>query len=101
MKIILKEIGLDPGFDHISAMQIISNVKAGGGKIVSFKSCAGGFPAPDSTTNPWQYKVSWSPKGVLISSTSDARYSDNGKIIEMSGKDIANHTWHGWIFSAR
>lgn len=91
--LILKEIGLDPGFDHISAMQIIHNVKARGGKIVSFKSYAGGFPAPDSNNNPWQYKFSWSPKGVLIASKSDARYLDKGKITDMPGKEIANHTW--------
>ncbi|MFQ5631383.1 MAG: saccharopine dehydrogenase C-terminal domain-containing protein, partial [bacterium] len=91
--LILKEIGLDPGFDHISAMQIIDSVKTKGGKIVSLQSYAGGFPAPDSNNNPWQYKFSWSPKGVLIAAKSDACYLKDEKIIKMPGKAIADHTW--------
>ena len=91
--LILKEVGLDPGFDHISAMQIIHNVKAKGGRIISFKSYAGGFPAPDADTNPWHYKFSWSPKGVLVAAKSDAKYMQDGKVINMAGKDILQHTW--------
>lgn len=90
--LILKEVGLDPGFDHISALQIIHNVKAKGGRIVSFKSYAGGFPAPEADNNPWRYKFSWSPKGVLVAAKSDAKYLQNGAAINMAGKDILQHT---------
>jgi len=34
--ILLNEIGLDPGIDHMSAMKIINDVQNKGGKIISF-----------------------------------------------------------------
>jgi saccharopine dehydrogenase-like NADP-dependent oxidoreductase len=45
--IILNEIGLDPGIDHMSAMRIIDNVHDKNGKIEEFYSLCGALPAPD------------------------------------------------------
>ena len=62
--LILNEIGLDPGIDHISAMEIIDNLKKIGASIDVFKSFCGGLIAPESDNNPWNYKFTWNPKNV-------------------------------------
>jgi len=72
--IFLNEIGLDPGIDHMSAMRIIDDVHARGGKIRHFRSYCGGLPAPEANDNPFGYKFSWAPRGVLMASRNGARY---------------------------
>lgn len=89
----LNEIGVDPGIDHMSAMRIIHGVETAGGKVVSFKSYCGGLPAPEANTNPFGYKFSWSPRGVLMAGRNDAKYLENGKIIEIPGKELFKHRW--------
>lgn len=64
--IIMNEIGVDPGIDHMSAMKIIHAVKAKGGEITSFKSYCGGLIAPESDDNPWNYKFTWNPRNVVL-----------------------------------
>lgn len=64
--IIMNEIGVDPGIDHMSASKIIDEVKAKGGEIVSFKSYCGGLVSPDSDNNPWNYKFTWNPRNVVV-----------------------------------
>lgn len=81
--IILNELGLDPGIDHMSAMRIIDKVHAEGGKIKEFYSICGALPAPEAATNPFKYKFSWSPKGVIMAGNSDARYLHHGKNVEL------------------
>ena len=81
--ILLNELGVDPGIDHMSAMQIIHGVQRAGGEVVSFRSYCGGLPAPDSNDNPWGYKFSWSPMAVLRASVSGARYLKNGELVEI------------------
>ncbi len=76
--IILNEVGLDPGIDHMSAMRIIDNVHSRGGKIEEFYSLCGALPAPESANNPPGYKFSWSPKGVILASKNDALYLKGG-----------------------
>src|ERR1700694_3867429 len=53
----LCEMGLDPGIDHMSAVELIHRIKGQGGKIISFKSHTGGLIAPESDDNPWHYKI--------------------------------------------
>ncbi|GAB4364082.1 MAG: saccharopine dehydrogenase C-terminal domain-containing protein [Calditrichia bacterium] len=91
--LILNEIGLDPGIDHMSAMKIIHEVRERGGKIISFKSYCGGLPAPDSNNNPWRYKFSWSPRGVLMAGRNPARFQIDGKIIEIPGEELFQYRW--------
>ncbi len=88
---ILNEIGVDPGIDHMSAKKIIDEVHDKNGKIISFKSYTGGLPAPDANTNPWGYKLSWSPRGVILAGRNAARYLEDGKIIEIPGEDLFDH----------
>jgi saccharopine dehydrogenase-like NADP-dependent oxidoreductase len=84
----LNEIGVDPGMDHMSAMKIIHQVQAAGGKILHFHSYCGGLPAPENNDNPFGYKFSWSPRGVILASRNPARFLENGKIVEIAGKDL-------------
>ena len=76
--IILNEIGVDPGFDHMTAMHIIDRVHDEGGKIDEFYSLCGALAAPEALDNPLKYKFSWSPKGVVMAGNNDARYIENG-----------------------
>lgn len=64
--IIMNEIGVDPGIDHMSAMKIIDHIKGQNGKITSFKSFTGGLIAPESDNNPWNYKFTWNPRNVVL-----------------------------------
>ncbi len=91
--IILNEIGVDPGIDHMSAMKIFHHVENEGGKIVSFMSYCGGLPAPEANTNPLGYKFSWAPKGVLKAAGNGARFLKDSKVIEVEGKDLFKNYW--------
>ena len=64
--IIMNEIGVDPGIDHMSAMKIIHGIQEKGGEIQSFKSFCGGLVAPESDNNPWNYKFTWNPRNVIL-----------------------------------
>ncbi|WP_162051994.1 saccharopine dehydrogenase family protein [Pontibacter pamirensis] len=75
---ILMESGLDPGIDHMSAMAVIQHIKNAGGNITSFKSFTGGLVAPESDTNPWQYKFTWNPRNVVLAGQGTAKYINNG-----------------------
>ncbi len=77
--IILNEVGLDPGIDHMSAMRVIDKIKGEGGKIEEFYSLCGALPAPESVDNPFGYKFSWSPKGVVLASRNGAHYLKQGR----------------------
>ena len=80
--ILLCEMGLDPGIDHMSAMKLIDEIKQKGGNITSFKSHCGGLVAPESDNNPWHYKISWNPRNVVLAGKTGAEYKLNGKVIE-------------------
>jgi saccharopine dehydrogenase (NADP+, L-glutamate forming) len=84
----LNELGLDPGIDHMSAMKIIDEIHLEGGKIIHFYSYCAGLPAPENNDNPFGYKFSWSPRGVLLASRNPARYEENGKIINIDSKEL-------------
>ena len=90
---VLNEIGVDPGIDHMAAMKIIHQVQRDGGEITSFKSWCGGLPAPEANTNPYGYKFSWSPKGVLLASRNSARYLEDGKEVAIPGEELFDHRW--------
>jgi saccharopine dehydrogenase (NADP+, L-glutamate forming)/spermidine synthase len=86
--IILNECGLDPGIDHMSAMKIIHEVKKNDGKIISFKSTTGALPSHEANNNPFGYKFSWSPRGVLLASRNSARWLENDKEISIPGEQL-------------
>lgn len=86
--ILLNEIGLDPGIDHMSAMQIIHRVQKASGEISSFTSWCGGLPAPEANDNPLGYKFSWSPRGVIMAGRNPARYLKNGEEVFVPGEEL-------------
>jgi len=91
--IILNEIGEDPGIDHMGAMQMIDQVNDEGGKITSFKSYGSGIPSFEHNNNPYGYKFSWSPRGLLKAGQTPAVYMQDGQKIEVSGEDLFNNSW--------
>jgi len=64
--IFMNEIGLDPGIDHMSAMKVIDEIRAKGGKLLLFESFCGGLVAPESDNNLWNYKFTWAPRNVVL-----------------------------------
>ena len=84
----LNEIGLDPGIDHMASMQVIDRVHARGGKVVSFNSNCGALPAPEAANNPWGYKFSWSPIGVIRAVRNNARFMRDNKIIDWPAEQL-------------
>ena len=86
--IILNELGVDPGYDHMTAMEIIDTVHEQGGKIDDFYSLCGAICAPEASNNPFRYKFSWSPKGVVMASNNDAQYLKDGKVVNIDTVDL-------------
>lgn len=70
--ILMNEVGVDPGIDHISAKKVIDEIIAKGGKMLIFESFTGGLPAPECDDNPWHYKFSWNPRNVVLAGAGGA-----------------------------
>jgi saccharopine dehydrogenase-like NADP-dependent oxidoreductase len=86
--LILNEIGLDPGVDHMSAMRIIDHIHAKEGAVLEFHSICGALPAPEAANNPFKYKFSWSPKGVVMAGNNDALFLRHGQTVSVPTKDL-------------
>jgi saccharopine dehydrogenase-like NADP-dependent oxidoreductase len=84
----LCEMGLDPGIDHMSAMQLIDTIKANGGNITSFQSHCGGLVAPESDTNPWHYKISWNPRNIVMAGQAGAAYKENNVTVQKNYSQV-------------
>lgn len=89
--IFLNELGLDPGIDHMEAMRLIDEAHRAGGQVSSFISYCGGLPAPEARDNPFGYKFSWSPRGVLLAGRNEARYLLDGKEVVVPAEELFNH----------
>ncbi len=78
--LVLNELGLDPGIDHMSAKKLIDQVKAKGGEVKGFESYTGGLVAPESDDNPWNYKFTWNPRNVVLAGQGGtAKFIKEGK----------------------
>jgi len=86
--LLLNECGLDPGIDHMSAMRIIHDIETNGGKVISFRSTTGALPSHEANNNPFGYKFSWSPRGVLLASRNAAKWLENGKEVSIRGEKL-------------
>ncbi|MFQ5535887.1 MAG: saccharopine dehydrogenase C-terminal domain-containing protein [Gemmatimonadota bacterium] len=91
--LLLCELGLDPGIDHMSAVSVIRRVKAEGGIIRAFRSYGSGIPAPGQETNPLRYVVTWNPRNVVMASEHGAQYMEAGKIKLVPWHHVFHHTW--------
>jgi len=86
--ILLNECGLDPGIDHMSAMRVIHDVEKKQGKVVSFRSTTGALPSHEANNNPFGYKFSWSPRGVLLASLNPSRWLQDDIIVSYPGEEL-------------
>ena len=91
--IFMGEMGLDPGIDHMSAMQRINAIRERGGKITAFRSFTGGLISPESNDNPWGYKFTWNPRNVVLAGQGTAQYLDQGKLKFLPYYRLFNNTW--------
>jgi saccharopine dehydrogenase-like NADP-dependent oxidoreductase len=91
--VLLNEIGLDPGIDHMSAMQVIDRIHAEGGKVTGFNSNCGGLPAPESNDNPFGYKFSWSPRGVVLAGRNNAQFLKEKQVVSIPGEELFDNYW--------
>ena len=76
--LILNEIGVDPGIDHMSAMKVIDKIRDEGGEIIEFYSATGGLVAPKYDNNPWNYKFTWNPRNVVLAGQGTSMFIRNG-----------------------
>lgn len=91
--IILNEMGLDPGIDHMSAMNLINEIKNKGGKISSFISYGSALPAPEVKTNPLGYCMTWNPRNVALAGSAGAHYLEEGQQKVLAHQQVFQRTW--------
>ncbi|TXB65349.1 saccharopine dehydrogenase [Vicingus serpentipes] len=77
--VLMNEIGVDPGIDHLSAMRVIDHIRESGGKLEAFETFTGGLIAPESDNNPWNYKFTWNPRNVVLAGQGVCKFIQNGK----------------------
>lgn len=76
--LLLNEMGVDPGIDHMSAMYILERLRSQGAEITAFESNTGGLVAPKHDNNPWNYKFTWNPRNVVLAGQGGAQFLHNG-----------------------
>jgi len=91
--LLLSEMGLDPGIDHMSAMALIRRVEGAGGRIVAFRSYGSGLPAPGPSNNPLRYALTWDPRNVVMAGEAGAQYMEKGRIKIVPSHHVFAHTW--------
>ena len=84
---LVNEVGLDPGIDHLMAHDLVADYRqvAQAGDVVSFTSYCGGIPRHP---NPFRYKFSWSPLGVLRALRAPSRSIRGG------ADRVVERPWH-------
>lgn len=91
--LILNEMGLDPGIDHMSAMALIHRIHNDGGQIRRFLSYGGGLPAPEVKSNPFRYCITWNPRNVVRAGEVGVQYMEDGQIKVMPHHQVFHRTW--------
>jgi len=75
--VMMNEIGVDPGIDHLSAMRVIDDIREKGGDLEVFETFTGGLVAPESDNNPWGYKFTWNPRNVVLAGQGTCKFIQN------------------------
>jgi saccharopine dehydrogenase-like NADP-dependent oxidoreductase len=91
--LILNEMGLDPGIDHMTGMAILEKIRAAGGFVTSFRSYGGGLPAPEVAAGPLQYSITWNPRNVLMAGEDGAIFKEDGKIKVLPFHQVFQRSW--------
>lgn len=82
--VLMNEVGLDPGIDHLMAHELVADFRqadAQPGDVIRFTSYCGGVP---KHPNPFRYKFSWSPLGVLRALRSPSKSLRDGKVRDVA-----------------
>ncbi|SDC96108.1 saccharopine dehydrogenase C-terminal domain-containing protein [Niabella drilacis] len=87
----LCETGLDPGIDHMSAMQLLEKIRDAGGVVSGFRSYCGGLIAPEADNNPWHYKISWNPRNIALAGYAGATFRENGQLKNIAYEQVFEH----------
>jgi len=78
--VVMNEVGVDPGIDHLSAMKMLDKIRDNGGKMTCFETFTGGLVAPAHDDNPWGYKFTWNPRNVVLAGQGGAvKFIQEGK----------------------
>ena len=90
--LVLNEMGLDPGIDHLSAIQLLNELREKGEQIQSFEShCGGLVQVQDCIDNPWQYKFTWNPMNVIRAGQgAPSTWLENGQVQKCEGNQVFN-----------
>ncbi len=91
--LLLAETGLDPGYDHMTAIREIQRVNMRGGVVTKLLSGAGGLPAPECNNDPWGYKFSWFPRAVILAARQPARFLRNREVVDIPGPELFDRHW--------
>lgn len=91
--LLLSEMGLDPGIDHMSAMALIRGVEGEGGRIVAFRSYGSGIPAPGQHINPLRYALTWDARNVVMAGEAGAQYMEEHRVKIVPSHHVFAHTW--------
>ncbi len=91
--LLLNECGEDPGLDHMSSKRMIDHAHKEGGRVESLISFGAGLPSFEANRNPFGYKFSWSPKGVLLAANSAAAYLRRGERVVVASEDLMARHW--------
>jgi saccharopine dehydrogenase (NADP+, L-glutamate forming) len=82
---VVNEVGLDPGIDHLMAHALMAEYRASAAfdpdNTLDFLSYCGGVP---KVPNPFRYKFSWSPLGVLKALRSPSVSIRDGAVFEVA-----------------
>ncbi len=75
----LNEAGVDPGIDHMSAMERLDGLRSEGARIRAFETFTGGLVAPECDDNPWRYKFTWNPRNVVMAGQGGVKFKHHGR----------------------
>lgn len=92
--LLLNEMGVDPGIDHMSAMEVIDRVREKGAHLTGFESATGGLVAPEHDDNPWNYKFTWNPRNVVVAGQGVSKFLHNGRLKFIPYHKLFSRTEH-------
>ncbi|MEP1032922.1 saccharopine dehydrogenase C-terminal domain-containing protein [Ekhidna sp.] len=79
-KLMIMEMGLDPGIDHMSAMKVLDELRENGCELTGFETFTGGLVAEESVgDNPWKYKFTWNPRNVVLAGQGSCKFIQEGR----------------------
>lgn len=95
--LIIPELGLQPGLDHLLCTKVINEMKKEQKEVVSVEIWCGLVPSPECMNNPIMHKFAFSPKQNIDVLNSDTRQLINGKIVrinKMNNYEVSSSLLH-------